>query len=312
MSNAKNNIHSMSEFSELFRELGNANLIVKNYPTGIASFDAILGGGLGAGIHTVCAAPGSGKTSLVLNIATNCAKNGTPVLMFSFEVPLVDLITKIYSYVSASAFDNHSFSFMDIRTNRVPTTAEQKKFTKVWEYIENNISKQITFIDCLKEPYSATEIATCIEEYITKNQKVPIIIVDYLQMIKSEDSHISTKNNIENAMTVLHAIAEKHGAAILAISSIAKQSSDTLTLFSAAEAARIAYSSVTVLGLEEATKTTNKSDDASYKTMILKVFKNRYGASNVDVKLAFDGEHSRFMEITPPKKKSSTTKKEAK
>ena len=300
----------MNDFTEIFRELGNEKLIMKRIPTGIASLDAILSGGLIAGVHTICAEPGAGKTSLVLDIAINCAISKIPVIMFSYEVPLVDIVTKIYSYASASHFDKNAFSFMDIRVDHAVTISEQKKYAKVWEFVETNIKDQITFVDCIEKPYTAAQIACFINEFVKETQKTPLIIIDYLQMIAPQNTRLSTKNNIEIAMSVLHAIAEKHCIPILSISSIAKQSSDTLTLFSAAEAARIAYSSVTVLGLQEATDA--KNDDTSYKTMRVSVFKNRYGASGTSFKLAFDGEHSRFMEIAPPKKKSSASKKEAK
>lgn len=310
MSIERKNVHSMNDFTEMFRELGNEKLIMKKIPTGILSLDTILGGGLVAGVHTICAEPGAGKTSLVLDIAVNCAIMGIPVIMFSYEVPLIDVVTKIYSYISASQFDKNAFSFMDIRVDHAITTSEQKKYTKVWEFVEANIKDQITFVDCIEKPYTAEQIAYFIDEFVKETQKTPLIIIDYLQMIAPQNTRLSTKNNIEIAMSVLHAIAEKHCTPILSISSIAKQSSDTLSLFSAAEAARIAYSSVTVLGLQEASGT--KSDDASYKTMRVSIFKNRYGTSGTSFKLAFDGEHSRFMEIIPPKKKAATSKKDAK
>ena len=61
MSVERKNVHSMNEFTEIFRELGNEKLIMKRISTGITSLDAILGGGLVAGVHTICAEPGAGK-----------------------------------------------------------------------------------------------------------------------------------------------------------------------------------------------------------------------------------------------------------
>ena len=58
-------------------------------PTGIDDLDAQLGGGLVAGgMITLAARPGTGKSTVALNIAENVAATGKPVLYVSLEMGL--------------------------------------------------------------------------------------------------------------------------------------------------------------------------------------------------------------------------------
>ena len=78
-------------------------------------------------------------------------------------------------------------------------------------------------------------------------------------------------------MSALHNLADEYKLPIIAINAIAKQGSETLTMFSGAEAARIAYGIVTQWGLTDETKNL----DAAYNTVKLELFKNRYGKRNI-------------------------------
>ena len=124
-------------------------------------------------------------------------------------------------------------------------------------------------------------------------------------MIEPESEAITQKTSIDHIIVALHNIATKHHFPSIVISSITKNYTENLTMFSCAESARIPYSSVTVWGLS---KVNNKDNSASYKTIKLEIFKNRYGPGDVILNLAFDGEHSRFWEIAEtPKAKSKKT-----
>ena len=90
-------------------------------------------------------------------------------------------------------------------------------------------------------------------------------------------SRLKGKIKIFHAMSALHNLADEYKLPIIAINAIAKQGSETLTMFSGAEAARIAYGIVTEWGLTDETKNL----DATYNTVKLELFKNRYGKRNI-------------------------------
>lgn len=301
------NLESFDDFFEMFRDFNNPELIIQRTQTGFDNLDQALGGGLTAGIHTICAQPGVGKTTFALNIAVNVAKSGTPVIMVSYEMPKKDLLTKMYSLVSCEVAGNgKGFSFDDIRTVKKLTAAESKLYAKTWETVEATLRGKIYFLDGKKHKYKACQIVDEIKMFMENHQQVPMVIVDYLQIIELEHEMISLKTNIENAMSELQNVADEYQFPVIAISAIAKQGAETLNMFSGAESARIAYASVTHWGLIEE----SSDDDAAYKTVKLALFKNRYGKSHAPLMFSFDGEHSRFVEFKDsPKSKSRKTQK---
>ena len=295
----------INEFFPLFKDFNNPNRYILKVPTGLEGLDQLLGGGLTEGVHSVCAWPGTGKTSLMLNIAVNAVENNTPVLFFSYEVPELDLATKIYSIVSNKLSSNSGgFSFDNLRSECKISNTEQKLYSKTVEWVETKLGTLFYFFNCREDKYSVNQIIDEIEIFINEQKKTPLVIIDYLQVIEGESEVVSSKSNIDHAMVALHNTATKYHFPLIAISSTTKQYNEKLTLFSCAESARIAYSSVTVWGLS---KVNNKDNLAAHKTINLELFKNRYGPCDVSLKLAFDGEHSSFWEIketqkTKPKK----------
>lgn len=300
------NLESFNDVLDMLQNLNNSELLISKIPTGFESLDKALGGGLVPGVHTICAQPGAGKTTFALNIAVNVAKNGTPVLFFSYEMSKLDLGTKMYSLLSNKiSQDNGGFTFDDIRSERKLTASEIKLHEKTLAFAEANLKDKIYFLDGLKHKYKIDQIINEIEIFIRDKDQIPLVVIDYLQTVIPEDD-ISLKASIEHAMSALHNIADKYHFPVISISAIAKQGSDTLNMFSGAESARIAFGSVSHWGLTNITK----DDDASYKTVKLELFKNRYGQSNRPINFSFDGAHSSFTEFKElPKTKSKKTKK---
>ena len=299
MSNEKRIPHfkMINDYFDTFHELNNPKLVIQKIPSGFAAIDSIMNGGFTDGIHTFVAWPGSGKTTLALNIAINAIKAGTPVLYCSFEMPEYDLFSKIYSSVSCELSKNNSgFSFDDIRSERKRTASEIKLYGQTRDWIEANLNDKFGLSDFKDKKITSDDIVFEIESFIEYQQKKPLIIIDYLQTISPESGYVSTKENLDQAMMKLHGIAAKRHFPIIAISSISKQAStESLTMFSGAESARIAYSSISIWGLwEDPAKADNTS---AYKSIILKNFKNRYGRSGDILHFSFDGEHSKFIEF---------------
>ena len=292
---------TINDFFPLFQDFNNPERFIKKVPTGFNELDKILGGGLTNGIHTVCAWPGTGKTTLMLNIAMNAVKTNTPVLFFSYEMSPLDLTTRIYSCVSNELSQNEGgFTFDDLRLECKISTTEKKVYSKTVEFVEHHFSDNLSFFNCREERYTAKDIVDEIDLFVSENQKYPLVVVDYLQLIESE-SNVSMKTSVDNAMITLHDATQRHQIPLIAISSITKQYNEKLTMFSCAESARIPYSSVTVWGLS----VLNENEESAYKTIQLEIFKNRYGESNKTLTFSFDAAYSRFSEFKEPQKSKS-------
>ena len=298
-------IEMIDDYIDRFRSTNHPDLMIKKFPTGFESIDKILNGGLTAGVHTIVAQPGIGKSTFTLNLAVNMAKNNIPVLFFSFEMPTVDLITKSYSLVSCQLAKNSAgLTFDDLRTERKWTPAETKLLSQTSDWVETQLKQKIGFINCKKTTVTANMVAKTIEHFIQTKQQLPLVIIDYLQLISMDSSCASQKDNLDRAMKIFIGLVDQYRFPLIAISAIAKQNADSLSLFSASETSRIAYSSVSVFGLES-----KENNDAAYTTVNVKVLKNRYGQKQSDITLCFDGQYSRFFE--PQNIKSSKSKKAA-
>lgn len=82
------NFISVSERLKRFKP-NSGRRTVKHYPTGIKKLDQMLGGGLYAGLTFLGARPGMGKSTFALQIASEIAAAGSPVLFYSLEmIPL--------------------------------------------------------------------------------------------------------------------------------------------------------------------------------------------------------------------------------
>lgn len=290
-------VEMIDDYVDRFSSANHPDLMIKKFPTGFEVIDRVMNGGLTAGVHTIVAQPGIGKSTFTLNLAVNMAKNNIPVLFFSFEMPTIDLVTKSYSLVSSQlAKGGEGITFDDFRTERKWTPVETKLRNQTNDWVKAQLMQKIGFIDCKQTTVTANMIAKTIEYFIQTKHQLPLVVIDYLQLIGMDSSYATQKDNLDRAMKTFIGLVDKYSFPLIAISAIAKQNADSLSLFSASETSRIAYSSVSVLGLES-----KEGNDAAYTTVNIKVLKNRYGQKPTDITLSFDGRYSRFFEFKPVK-----------
>ena len=290
-------VEMIDDYVDRFSSANHPDLMIKKFPTGFEVIDRVMNGGLTAGVHTIVAQPGIGKSTFTLNLAVNMAKNNIPVLFFSFEMPTIDLVTKSYSLVSSQlAKGGEGITFDDFRTERKWTPVETKLRNQTNDWVKAQLMQKIGFIDCKQTTVTANMIAKTIEYFIQTKHQLPLVVIDYLQLIGMDSSYATQKDNLDRAMKTFIGLVDKYSFPLIAISAIAKQNADSLSLFSASETSRIAYSSVSVLGLES-----KEGNDAAYTTVNVKVLKNRYGQKPTDITLSFDGRYSRFFEFKPVK-----------
>ena len=76
-------------------ELVNNRAQMAGVPTGFADVDRLFWGLRGGDLLILAARPGVGKTSFALNLATNAAKSGAAVAMFSLEMGANQLVQRI-------------------------------------------------------------------------------------------------------------------------------------------------------------------------------------------------------------------------
>ena len=281
--------------------------------TGLQQLDKALEGGLLPGLHLVAAMSSLGKTTLVLQMIANMAKQGQNVILFSLEMSRLDLFAKNISrhmfeldmnYRKTTALSTSSI--LNGELYRVSDKEVKVQFQNaVEEY--NKYAEHLTVIEGACD-IGAVQIKEIVDGYIRVMGKKPVVVIDYAQLMYPADIKMSDKQNMDYAIKCLKKLAAQ-GVAIIAISSLNRQSYDSpVTLSSLKETGSLEYSAETVLALDfeamyDALRSGNpKSFDLNaekekeVRSVLLTVLKCRNGPMGMQIPLAFYPKYNYFAE----------------
>lgn len=173
-------------------------------PTNIKNFDRMLGGGLRPGIYVFGANPGLGKTSLMLHIMIELALNKNHSLLFNLEMSLMQVQTKLlanYSYRrNLINKDNKQFTINDLYSiKKIDINNLKTKYIELIKAYNDNIYPFINIISKSEDVILKNEekkrcccdyverVETAIKNYQKYYQITPVIIIDFLQLLKTEE-----------------------------------------------------------------------------------------------------------------------------
>ncbi len=144
-------------------------------PTGFTHLDAIIGGLKPAQLMVVGAQPGMGKTAFALNIAENIAfrKENKRVLFFSLEMTEEQLVNRI-ACVHLQ---------VDSRAMEEPHLIPESKLDALGETAQK-ISQSLFYL--YDDGSSDAEYILSVIRKAIKNDKIDVVIIDYLQLIEGE------------------------------------------------------------------------------------------------------------------------------
>jgi replicative DNA helicase len=211
------------------RMLTGRNAAGRVWKTGFGGLDPLIGGGMRAGSLILLAGPqGLGKSTFALQVARNNAATGRPVLYFSYEHDAEDMTQKLIAMEAGelddsdqvrmtsirSIFDDLWVSSLDHRLESVPSGVEA--LARVSHYSE------MLFVH--RSTGTRTDLAAiqaAIEAVRELAGTTPLVIVDYLQKVKSsrtDDDERSTE-----VVEGLKDIAIDISAPVLAIAAAEKE-----------------------------------------------------------------------------------------
>lgn len=174
--------------------------------TGYTSLDKVLGGGLvSSGLITLAARPGTGKTTVSLNIAERVAANGHAVLYVSLEMDSKQLWAR---RVAAYAGMNFSALYRGV--------VEDKDKRKAWTATENLAQRPFTIWDkpCTLEDIE--RIARC-------HGNLGLIVIDHIGLVKNPGGR-SRYEFMTEVSHRLKQLALSTGVPILALCQLNRQS----------------------------------------------------------------------------------------
>lgn len=281
--------------------------------TGFADLDA-RSGGIYPGLYVIAATSSLGKTTFTHQIADNLASSGTDVLFFSMEQSRLELVskslarmTKQMSQKQGPAGTIKPTTSLEIRKGQdgaiISLVAQEykKKVADRLSIIEGNFNCNISFI------------GDYVRRYCDKNQRKPVVIIDYLQILQPADDskRATTKETIDNTVTELKRISRELDITIIVISSVNRANYlAPIDFESIKESGGIEYTADVIWGLQlqclneplfsEANKLKEKrgrvrTEKAAIPRKIeLVCLKNRYGISSYNCNFDYNPKYDLF------------------
>ena len=281
----------------------------KNMKTGFSNLDKITN--LYPGLYVLGAISSLGKTTFACQLADQLAKAGEHVLFFSLEQSKFELVTKGLSRITAqesiknntlNSSSNTAVSAIKIREG-LKTPAVLRAIEEYKSFGKHNIIYQCGF---------ETTISTILDRvnnYIEDNKMKPVVIVDYLQIIRPLDIRVPTKDAVDSNVRAFKKLQVENDLVVLLISSLNRSNYLIPVDFEAfKESGGIEYTADVIWGLQLSVMneelfdkdkglkskrdTVREAKKAVPREVELVCLKNRYGISsylcNFDYYAQFD------------------------
>lgn len=287
-----------------------------NLKTMFPVLDQKLNGGLYAGLYVIGAAPGTGKTTFVLQVADQIAEQHKHILFFSMEQSRLELVTKSISRIARKMYPSKQERLktsLQIRQGYTSNETEQ-----AMQKYKNDIAPYINIIEGNFNTTADTIRATT-EKYINQNAERPVVIIDYLQIVQPEEknSKKDMRLQIDGALTAFKQISRDLNVPVIVVSSLKRGDYyKPLSMDSFKETGGIEFTADVLIGLEfKEVRNFTKSDtdetrrasinrekEKPARDLLLTVLKNRYGISYFDIEYTYMPAYDFFTELKEYKK----------
>lgn len=223
--------------------------------TGFTLLDAELDGGLYPGLYILGAISSLGKTTLMLQLADQIAQQGRDVLYFSLEMEANELISKS---ISRLTFLNCNGNQSNAKTARgISTPSRHANYSDTERALIHDAMTQYgTYASHLYiyegvGDLGVEQIKKQVAEHIELTNNVPLVFVDYLQILAPYDMRASDKQNTDKAVLELKRLSRDYKTSVIAISSFNRDSYTSEVSMSAfKESGAIEYGSDVLLALQ--------------------------------------------------------------
>jgi len=202
----KSAITEAYEYIEVVHSKKDHNVSVK---CGLTKLDEITGGFHKSDLIIVAARPSMGKTAFALSVAKNAAlKYNVPVAFFSLEMSTMQLALRLIC--AEARLDAHQ-----VRTGKLPSS-EFAKLTKTLY----KLSEAPIYID--DSPLQTVLDIRAKVRRMVAEKKVGLVMIDYLQLIKSAGTskEISREREVSMISSSLKALAKEANIPVIALAQL--------------------------------------------------------------------------------------------
>lgn len=203
---------------------------VKPLATGHARLDDLFFGGLRAGLYVLSAVPSWGKSAFVGQLADTAARAGRNVLIFTLEMSTEEIVSRSISremYLDG-LIDNHperAKSAVQIQYGTRSsewTDAERSALDRAYARYGQYASRVYIFEDA----QTVDELRDIVQDFIeqTPDQAPPLVIVDYLQILRPPASAKSTVEGLDMIATDMKRLSRAAQCPLFVLSSVNRDS----------------------------------------------------------------------------------------
>ena len=282
----------------------------KDRKTGYSNLDSQTN--LYPGLYVLGAISSLGKTTFACQLSDQLAQAGEHVLYFSLEQSRYELVTKGLARLTARMNKERALSAIEIRNGAVTEELRKAKAEYV-RFATHEIIYECGFDTTIET------IVGKVQSYIEDTGVKPIVIVDYLQIIRPLDSRQSTKDAVDGHVRAFKKLQVENDLVVLLISSLNRQNYLTpIDYESFKESGGIEYTADVIWGLQlsvmnnemfdkekglkqkrEAVRAAKKANPREIELVCLK---NRYGVSSYTCRFQYYAKNDYFV----PRDESNT------
>lgn len=308
-------------FIEGFFEAVEASKSTPAIPTGFHALDRLLDGGFYPGLYVLGAITSLGKSTLALQLADNIAAGGHDVIFVALEMSRTELIAKSLSRLTwqLATADKLPADKVRQRAKTVRGILSGKRWSS---YSREEVELIAAATDKYKADISSRiwihegvgdigveQVRGIVEKHISITGRLPVLFVDYVQILAPADVRASDKQNTDKAVLELKRLSRDKGIPVICISSLNRDNyTQPINLTAFKESGSLEYGSDCLLGLqfegmdyqdgetdkqrekrirELVKEQKDKGNAGGAEALQLKILKNRNGRSGTDMSLAY-------------------------
>lgn len=271
--------------------------------SGFAELDELLDGGFYSGLYVLGAISSLGKTSFILQLADYIAEHSADVLFFSLEQSRFELMAKSLSRTSAvldSAAKTRAFTARQLLRGDMPCDEAAEMLLEKTKTAYAKAARGLFLREGISD-IGAAEIREAVREHIALRGASPVVVVDYLQILKPFDARSTDKQNTDRAVVDLKRISRDFDLPVIAISSFNRDNyRNAVSMEAFKESGAVEYSSDVLFGMQlagagESGFDVNAAKSKEPRQVELVMLKNRNGIPYAKLKLDYYAKFSLFV-----------------
>ncbi len=275
-------------FEELEKRIDSKNLVT-GVTTGFYTVDKMTAGMQPSDLIIVAARPSMGKTAFTLNLATNAAlQGGVPVVFYSLEMGMEQLMSRMVAAVGGVELNK-------LRTGRGITDEDWQRL----HWAADQLGNAPIYID--DTPSLSTLDLRARTRRLKASKNIGMVIVDYLQLMRSSRKTDSRELEISDISRNLKALAKELNIPVIALSQLnrkVEERADKRPMLSdLRESGAIEQDADVIMFIYRDAVYNKKEDRALIHSAEIIIGKQRNGAVGA-CPLQYNGQFTRFENAT--------------